>query len=268
MLTRSTTNSWLPSLPSTLALVLAATALGCDAEPVDDAREATPPLRFQAGSDDVTATDLDTANELAEQADAVFVGEVVELSHQLSQPDADGQRLPFTVVTWQVEDGIKGVRSASRYSARFLGGPLGDKELWVSEIPSFEVGDRDLVFVAGNGEAGCPLVGGAEGRVQLEPGEHGDGLSRVAPGPAWAGKIAAGIRAAGLGGGTIDAPDLAAPFVFAAPRKATREELEEVAEIHADRMAELADRQATPTREPDAEALALSANGGNPVLSR
>lgn len=265
MPTRPTT----PTSRVTLALALAlAATFGCDADDPLAERGAPSPLRFVPGSDSVTTTDLDTATELAEQADAVFVGEVVELSYQRSQPDADGTELPFTVVTWQVEDGIKGVRSSSRYSARFLGGPLGDETLWVSEIPTFEVGDRDLVFVAGNGEAGCPLVGGAEGRVQLEPGEHGDGLSRVAPGPAWAGKIAAGIRAAGLGGGTADAPDLAAPFVFAMPRKATREELEEVAAIHAARMAELADREAAPAREPDAEALALAANGGNPVLSR
>lgn len=246
-----------------LALLLAASALGCDSEPVEE-RQDVAPLRFVPGSDDVSAIDLEAATELAEQADAVFVGEVVELSQQLSQPDARGARLPFTIVTWQVEDGIKGARSGTRYSARFLGGTLGDREIWVSDIPTFEVGDRDVLFIERNGEVPCPLVGGARGRVQLEFGEERDRLSRVAPGPAWAGKIAAEIRAAGLDEGSTTPPDLTAPFVYELPRAASREELEELQARHEDRMAELADQ--APVR--DAEMMALEANGFDPVLPR
>lgn len=236
--------------------------LGCDGETLPEDEASLQPIVFVVGSHEVGAAELDAAFELTERADAVFVGEVVEIQHQVSQPDAEGLQLPFTLVTWQIEDGIKGVASGARYTTRFIGGPIGELEVEVSEVPEFELGDRDLLFVERNGEVGCPLVGGADGRVQLGFGTTLDGVSRVAPSQAWTSSLVAGIRGAGLAGGTHEQPDLHAPFVFEMPRVATREELEQVEARHLEREAELAEPS------DDTEQLALTANDLNPVLPR
>lgn len=261
------TISWLTPL---LPLLLASTTFGCEAEPDLDDSHVTTELVMTSGSDVVTDADREAAHELAALADAVFIGEVVAIDYQMSEPDESGVRLPFTVVTWEIEDGIKGVETGSRHAVRFLGGPLdGDKLLEVSEIPQFEIGDRDMLFVARNGEVGCPLVGGAEGRVQLLGARQvGDGVSRVASGPSWSAEIAASIRAAGLAGGApAEQLERDEPFVFAIPRTATADELAQLHERHLARRAALGERQVGPDLDPQ-DALALEANGLNPVLPR
>lgn len=248
-----------------VVLALAATLLACDAEPPDS--EGGEDALLIAPASGPSAADLAAAQEAAEEADAVFVGEVVSIEHQVSQPNARGKQYPFTVVTWDVEDGVKGVGAGDSYSARFLGGPMGDLVLRISEMPTFEIGDRDLMFIAQNGDVGCPLVGGAKGRVQLRvPGEHADGVSPVKREAGWAQTITSGLRQAGLDDGA-PAPTVRSgeAFVFAGPRFATPEQLEAVAARTAQRISQAA----PPTDERDAdrrERLALEANDFNPVL--
>ena len=63
---------------------------------------------------DVQDVDLSDATraeliDFAKRADTVFVGEVTNIAYQVSSPDASGLRLPFTLVTWRIDDDIKGV---------------------------------------------------------------------------------------------------------------------------------------------------------------
>jgi hypothetical protein len=197
------------------------------------------------------------------RADSVFVGEVTRIAHQVSSPDASGLRLPFTLVTWRVDDGIKGV-AGQTYTARFLGGPLGDRTLDVPEIPTFAVGDRDLLFVRDNGSVGCPLVDGARGRVRITGATRPDGLSPDAPSGAWLGAAVASLHAANLGPSRA-APDLDAPFVFAWPRSATT--AERLAAARAAR-ARISAAVAGGAHAPTAERAAYEANGNNPVLPK
>ncbi|NVB39208.1 hypothetical protein G6O69_15300 [Pseudenhygromyxa sp. WMMC2535] len=259
-----------------LPLLLAFLAPACEAEPGPDGAGpgASLELAPEPGAEQAGAADVLAAQTLASEADAVFIGRVVSITHQLSSPDEHGQRLPFTVVTWEIEDELKGLDGEPEYAARFLGGPLTDgKVLQIAEIPTFELGDRDLIFAAGNGERGCPLVEGAKGRVQLlEPGETGDGVSAYAPRPGWAAAIIDELRELGLDGADVDAEaapvlDLDAPFSFAGPRQATPDEL---AAAYASAQAHRAPATvAAPESEAErAERTALEANDFNPVLPR
>jgi hypothetical protein len=235
-------------------LLSASLLAGCAAETREPADEPT----ITVTGDDLQPTDQAAILDQAAQADVVFVGEVVSIAHQVSAPDAAGQRLPFTLVTWRISDPLKGVGDAT-YTARFLGGPLGDKVLEVTEIPVFAPGDRDLVFVRDNGSAGCPLVGGAHGRIRI--GAKPDGLSRSAPSTRWLASAARMIRDGSAGAPIATAPDLAAPFVFEQPRRATRaQKLAAGARARAQR--------AAPAQPKTAEQLRYEANGHNPVLAR
>lgn len=260
-----------------LSLSLGFATVGCDADESPDSALAdqleptTAPLTID-GATTPDAAAHESARERASLADAVFVGEVVAIDFQLSEPDAQGEQMPFTLVTFAVTDGIKGVDTGAQHALRFIGGPFdGDKFLEVSEVPRFELGDRDLLFVAGNGVSGCPLVGGAEGRVQLlAAGARGDGVSTAAS-PAWAAAIAADLRAAGLAQGpAVESLVRDEPFEFAMPPAATREQLAAHHARHLTRKA--AAEQAAATRkaapvDPE-EARALAANGFNPVIPR
>ncbi|PRP96105.1 hypothetical protein [Enhygromyxa salina] len=251
-----------------LTLAIATTCFACESEPVDDAPPSAE-LVVTPGETELTNLEVEAVHEYAARAEAVFIGEVTGIDYQLSDPDEDGAQLPFTVITWSVEDGIKGVATGRQYAARFLGGPVPDgKVLTVSEIPVFELGDRDLLFIEGNGERGCPLVGGNQGRVQLlSQGDAGDGVSRVAAGAQWPGRAAASIRDAGLGGGEAQPLDLSEPFVFEGPRVATPDEL---AAAHARHQARATAIQAAAgeTEADRAERAALEANQFNPVIAR
>jgi hypothetical protein len=198
------------------------------------------------------------------RADAAFVGEVTRIAHQVSSPDASGLRLPFTLVTWRVDDAIKGAinGSAQTYTARFLGGPLGERTLDVPEIPTFAIGDRDLVFIQGNGTVGCPLVDGARGRIRISAAA--DGLSPAAPSAAWVTAAVASLRATPLGAAR-PAPDLAAPFVFAWPRSATPAERLAAAR---NARARIAAATAAGVHPDTAEHRAYAASGNNPVVSK
>jgi len=124
----------------------------------------------------------------ADRADAVFLGTVERVQNRMSDPDADGDSLPFTYVTWRVERGIKGVADGETFTTPFLGGRFPDGRLLVgSDQPNFRVGERDVMFVMENGHYGCPLVRGADSRIRLVDGRayDEDGFGRGVPaGPA------------------------------------------------------------------------------------
>lgn len=215
-----------------LTLLLATTTFGCEAESVDDPLAAAEQTGATADlhSNALSSPELESMRALASRAEAAFIGEVTAIDYQLSEPDEEGRQLPFTVVTWTIEDGIKGVASGTEYAVRFLGGPLPDgKFMSISEIPEFQLGSRDLLFVAGNGKVGCPLVDCAQGRIQLL--NPGDTTDKVTPGGEWS-AWAAAARDFDVEPAAEPAPtlDLDAPFSFPFPRPADEAELEAMKE--------------------------------------
>lgn len=106
---------------------------------------------------------------LVEQSNLVLRGRVAKVDYKMSEPNADGEgALPVTIVTYQVGDVLRGKADGQTFTMRFIGGPDGmGGFLDVSGVPQFEEGDKDLLFISGNGEQGCPLVMCEWGRFRI-----------------------------------------------------------------------------------------------------
>lgn len=100
---------------------------------------------------------------LVDEAELIFVGTVV---HTQAVETKDEQ-FAFTYVTFEVEDSLKGAAADSQLTLRFAGADLGGLVYEVRGMPTFEVGGRHLLFVEGNGRAGCPLVGWWQGKLDF-----------------------------------------------------------------------------------------------------
>ena len=93
--------------------------------------------------------------DLVAESELVIDAEVTGSRSELSQ--YQGRPLVYTYVTLRVLDAVKGAPGAT-VELRILGGTVGEFTLEVSGVPTFEAGDRNLFFIAGNGSAFCPLV--------------------------------------------------------------------------------------------------------------
>lgn len=109
-----------------------------------------------------------TFDELVAQADTVLRGTVTAVrAEEFDSPQGRGVR---TLVTFRIERTLKSIALASpadTVTLTFLGGTVGARTLRVVGMPTFTVGQRELVFVARNGEVLCPLVGLAHGRYHI-----------------------------------------------------------------------------------------------------
>ena len=111
------------------------------------------------------------AEELVTEADFIFRGSVVRVDYAMSvATSADEISLPQTYVTFKVEQAFKGHRAGDEVTLVFHGGPVPNQPgrfLLVEGAPLFSVGDRDILFVKGNGQRSIPLVGREQGRFRL-----------------------------------------------------------------------------------------------------
>ncbi len=99
--------------------------------------------------------------DLVARAEQIVVGTVTDIHEQ---PDATGT--PFTLVTFSDLSVLKGDVGAT-LTLRFYGGRTGDVAVGIPDMPTFSVGERDVVFVAANGTSICPLVGVWQGRFYV-----------------------------------------------------------------------------------------------------
>lgn len=103
------------------------------------------------------------------EADAVVVGEVVDVQYASSKGDEQAmETLPHTFVTYKVRHVLKGSSNQETLSLRFLGGRGKEAQfMQVANSPLFDLGDMDVLFVKGNQAFSCPLLNCAEGRFRL-----------------------------------------------------------------------------------------------------
>ena len=103
--------------------------------------------------------------DLVARSEQIVIGTVTDIHEQL---DASGT--PFTLVTFSDLTVLKGDVAAT-LTLRFYGGHAGDVVVGIPDMPVFTLGERDVLFVAGNGEVVCPLVGVWQGRfyVRFDP---------------------------------------------------------------------------------------------------
>ena len=115
--------------------------------------------------------------ELVARAEQIVVGTVSGIRHE-----RDESGTPITLVTLSDLTVLKGDVGAT-FTVRFSGGPADGVEVHVADMPRFAIGERDVLFVAGNGRDICPLVGVWQGRfrARFDPVrgpdmvEHSDG---------------------------------------------------------------------------------------------
>ncbi|MBT3983363.1 MAG: hypothetical protein HOE90_18560 [Bacteriovoracaceae bacterium] len=103
------------------------------------------------------------------KAKLVFQGKVVDIDYRDSD---DSSKVPHTYVTYQIEKILKGNYKAHKITLRFLGGVDSEDDfVEVSGYPLFDMGDRDILMVEGNGTDACPLVDCELGRFRLIGGK-------------------------------------------------------------------------------------------------
>ncbi len=126
-------------------------------------------------------------SELFVRAETIVAGEVLDMR---SSWTADRREI-FTTVTMRPDRRFKGGgRALIRF--RIPGGTVGDTRLMVTHSPQLSVGERALVFLAGESGRLPRVVGGEAGKRHLRAGE--DGSETILPGFAISGGRAGQAR--------------------------------------------------------------------------
>lgn len=106
--------------------------------------------------------------KLTANASAVFQGEVLDIQYQDSV-----EGIPHTFVTYQVEKDLVGSNVGRKVTLRFIGGvkKISDthfETLEVSNVPEFEVGAKNIIFIDANNDGQCPLVNCSSGLFRVK----------------------------------------------------------------------------------------------------
>jgi hypothetical protein len=123
-------------------------------------------------SGNVFSKDSADIDEMTEQSDFVFEGSVTRVDYRFTAPSTDegpNLSLPYTYVTYQVNNIYKGNSRSSTVTLRFAGGPsenVGEYMLFAGQ-PLFDANDHDILFVSGNEISPCPLLDCANGRLRV-----------------------------------------------------------------------------------------------------
>jgi len=105
--------------------------------------------------------------ELVARAEQIVIGTVADIHEEQDDVGA-----PSTLVTFSDLTVLKGDVGAT-LTLHLYGGTAGDVAVHISDMPSFAVGERAVLFVAGNGRSVCPLVGVWQGRFRVRQGTDG-----------------------------------------------------------------------------------------------
>ena len=107
-----------------------------------------------------------TFDELVGVSEIVVRGQVT--ATRSAYVDTTQGRAIKTFVTFHVERTLKGQPPKDDVlTLVFLGGKVGADSMEVAGMPAFQPGDREIVFVTGNGRTICPLIAAGHGRYRL-----------------------------------------------------------------------------------------------------
>ena len=101
-------------------------------------------------------------DRLAHEADQIFIGTV-----DAAIPLALRPRHIVTDYRFVDIELVKGPPPGPTAMVRMLGGTVGDLQLAIPGAPTFRVGQRYLVFIAGNNRVMFPTLGGSQGIFQI-----------------------------------------------------------------------------------------------------
>ena len=105
-----------------------------------------------------------TFDQLVGSATLVVRGTVTDV-HCVTFNSPQGEGIK-TLVTLHVERTLKGTPTGD-VTLSFLGGKVGAHTMTVVGMPTFHVGQREIVFVGDNGRAICPLIAAGYGRYHV-----------------------------------------------------------------------------------------------------
>lgn len=110
--------------------------------------------------------------QAVKDSDLVFRGVVQDMQYVLSEPTESNLQVPFTFVTYRVIEVLRGVAGES-VTLQFIGGvdPRDSRLMSSSITPRIDLGDEDILFVQGNTQRQCPLVGDLQGRMRVVGGQ-------------------------------------------------------------------------------------------------
>lgn len=114
-----------------------------------------------------------TLRRLVQESDLIFQGVVRSIEYRNAEILSPGdQAIPHTFVTFEIERLFKGrPESQGSITLRLQGGPDGNGQyLMISAVPTFDIGDRDILFVSDHYPDVCPILGWAEGRLRILDG--------------------------------------------------------------------------------------------------
>jgi hypothetical protein len=99
--------------------------------------------------------------ELTADAEMIFIGTVIDIRSERQN------RSIYTYVTFADLRVLKGSHLRRTIEVRLSGGTVAGETLRVFGMPSFVVGEQNLIFLAGNFQFLCPIVGWGQGRFKI-----------------------------------------------------------------------------------------------------
>ena len=109
-----------------------------------------------------------TLEQLAAQADSILVGEVTDVTYY-----QEGEGNIYTQVTLSAEQTIEG-ETGMEVVMRVPGGKVDGLEMMVTGTPSFQLGERGVVFLDKEAEGIFTVVGGFQGKFTIDNNMVGD----------------------------------------------------------------------------------------------
>lgn len=124
---------------------------------------------------------------MAERANLIVVADIVDVQYKNFPVKGEQQTLPMGLVTLKVVQTLRGKAPQGPLVLRFLGGPDGEGGIYrVGGVPLFLPGERNILFIEGNGDQTCPLTNCEWGRFRLHKGAaystHGSPIVQIANG--------------------------------------------------------------------------------------
>jgi hypothetical protein len=105
---------------------------------------------------------------MTSESNLVALGQVVDVQYRNASVKGSNAVVPHAFVTFQVQKVVRGKPASQNIVMRFVGGVDGmGGILDVSGVPMFQKGETDVLFIAGNGEAACPLARCEWGRFRV-----------------------------------------------------------------------------------------------------
>ncbi len=112
-------------------------------------------------------------DEQVEESAEIFRGKVTEKAAEWRESNRG--LVIYTKVTFDVLDQYKGTAEAS-VTLEFLGGTIGDESMVVEGIPEFRVGEELVLFVSGDQNRACPVIGWSRGKFEVARDAGGGGV--------------------------------------------------------------------------------------------